>query len=145
MIGVCLAAILTWGFIGRIPTRAGGEGVLVRDAGNLVDAISAVAGRLDAVEVAAGDRVVKGQVIARIVQTDTEQRYQDAVEALKERERERDELAAAIKRELEIKSADAAAQKNGAGAHQRCGRSADIEGFDNSVDVSDQNAFPLSR
>ena len=113
VIGVCLAAILTWSVIGRIPTRAGGEGILVSDAGNVVDAISAVAGRLDAVEVAVGDRVAKGEVIARIVQTDLEQRYQDQVEALKERERERDDLAAAIKRELEIKAADAAAQKTG--------------------------------
>jgi len=113
VIGASLAAIVAWSVVGRIPTRASGEGILVSEAGGVVDAISAVAGRLDRIEVAIGDRVAKGQVIARIVQTDAEQRYRDDAEALKEREREQNELAAAIKREMEIRAADATAQKSG--------------------------------
>jgi HlyD family secretion protein len=113
VIGVSLAAVMTWSVVGRIPTRAGGEGILVSDAGSVVDATSAVAGRLASVDVAIGDRVAKGQIIARIVQTDGEQRYLDDAEVLKDREREQNELAAAIKRELEIKAADVAAQKSG--------------------------------
>jgi HlyD family secretion protein len=115
IIGVSLLALLAWGVVGRIPTRASGEGILVSDAGGVVDAISAGPGRIDSVDVAVGDRVSKGQVIARVLQTDAEQRLRDAAEALKEREREQDELAAAIKRELEIKAADMAAQKTGLG------------------------------
>jgi HlyD family secretion protein len=113
VIGLCLAAVVTWSVIGRIPTRAAGEGILVSDAGRVVDAVSAVAGRLASVDVAVGDRVSQGQIIARIVQTDTEQRYRNAVEVLKEREREHDALTDAIKRELEIKAANVAAQKSG--------------------------------
>jgi HlyD family secretion protein len=113
VIGLCLAAVVTWSVIGRIPTRAAGEGILVSDAGRVVDAVSAVAGRLASVDVAVGDRVSQGQTIARVVQTDTEQRYHNAVEVLKEREREHDALTDAIKRELEIKAANVAAQKSG--------------------------------
>ncbi len=113
VVGASIAALVAWGVVGRVPTRASGEGILVSDAGSVVDANSAVPGRLGAVEVAVGDRVKKGQAIARIVQTDAEQRLRDRTEALNEREREQAELAAAIKRELEIKAADAASQKSG--------------------------------
>jgi HlyD family secretion protein len=113
VIGFCLAAVLIWSVIGRIPTRVAGAGILISDAGRVVDAVSAVAGSLAAVEVAVGDHVSQGQIVARIAQTDTEQRYRNAAEVLKEREREHDELTAAIKRELEIKAANVAAQKSG--------------------------------
>jgi HlyD family secretion protein len=72
-----------------------------------------VAGRLASVDAAVGDRVTRGQVIAHIALTETEQRYRDAVEILREREREHGELMGAIKRELEIKAANVAAQKSG--------------------------------
>jgi HlyD family secretion protein len=112
-IGLALIGAVSWSIIGRVPTRAAGEGILISDSGRVVDAVSAVAGRLASVEVSVGDRVTLGQIIARVSQTETEQRYRSAVEVLQERERERDELFAAIKRELEIKAANVAAQKSG--------------------------------
>jgi HlyD family secretion protein len=113
VIGLGLVGVVTWSVIGRIPTRAAGEGILLSDAGRVVDAVSAVPGRLASVEVTVGSRVARGQIIARIDQTDAEQRYRSAAEALKEREREHDEFSAAIRRELEIKAANVAAQKAG--------------------------------
>jgi HlyD family secretion protein len=113
VIGSCLAAVLIWSVIGRIQTRISGEGILVSDAGRVVDAVPAVGGRLAAVEVEVGDHVSQGQVIARIDQTETQQRYRDAVEVFKDREREHGELLDAIKRELDIKAANVAEQKNG--------------------------------
>ena len=113
VIGLCLSAVVIWSVVGRIPTRAGGEGILVSEAGRVVDAVSAVAGRLASVDVTVGDRVTRDQVIAHIEQIETEQRYRDAVEVLREREREHNELTAAINRELEIKAANVAAQKSG--------------------------------
>jgi HlyD family secretion protein len=109
----CLVGVLIWSVVGRIPTRVAGEGILISDAGRVVDAVSAVGGRLATIDVAAGDHVRQGQVIAHIAQTDTEQRYHNAAEVLKEREREYDELAAAINRELAIRSANVTAQKGG--------------------------------
>jgi HlyD family secretion protein len=113
VIGLALVGAVTWGVVGRIPTRVAGEGILISDAGRVVDAVSAVAGRLAAVEVSVGGRVVEGQLIARIAQTDTEHRYRNAAEVLREREHEHSELVSAIQRELEIKAANFAAQKSG--------------------------------
>ena len=111
-IGLAVVAVATWSVVGRIPTRVAGQGILVSDSGRVVDAVSAVAGRLASVEVAIGDKVTQGQIVARISQTETEQRRRSAIEVLHERERERDELNAAIKRELEIKATNLAAQKS---------------------------------
>jgi HlyD family secretion protein len=111
-IGLAVVAVATWSVVGRIPTRIAGQGILVSDSGRVVDAVSAVAGRLASVEVSIGDKVTQGQIVARIAQTETEQRHRSAIEVLHERERERDELNAAIKRELEIKAANLAAQKS---------------------------------
>ncbi len=112
-IGIALIGVLTWGIMGRVPTRAAGEGILISDSGRVVDGVSAVRGRLTSVEVSVGDRVSLGQIIARISQTETEQRYRNSVEVFQQRERERDEFFAAIKRELDIKAANVAAQKSG--------------------------------
>jgi HlyD family secretion protein len=112
VIGLALVGAATWGVVGRIPTRVAGEGILISDAGRVVDAVSAVAGRLASVEVSVGDRVVQGQLIAQIAQTDTEQRYRNAIEAFREREHEHAELVSAIERELENKTANVAAQRS---------------------------------
>jgi HlyD family secretion protein len=113
VIGFCMTAVVIWSVIGRIPTRVAGEGILISGAGRVVDAVSAVNGRLASVDVGVGDRVTQGQIIAHIAQTDTEQRHRNAAEVLREREHEHKELMAAIKRELEIKAANVAAQKSG--------------------------------
>jgi HlyD family secretion protein len=112
VIGLALVGAMTWGVVGRIPTRVAGEGILISDAGRVVDAVSAVAGRLASVEVSVGDRVVQGQLIAQIAQTDTEQRYRNATEAFHEREHEHAELLSAIERELENKTANLVAQRS---------------------------------
>jgi HlyD family secretion protein len=113
LIVLCLTAAVTWSVVGRIPTRVAGEGILVSDGGRLVDSVAAVGGRLAAVNVAVGDHVKQGQVVAHIAQTDIEQRYTNAAAALKELEHEHEELTAAIKRELDIKAANVAAQQAG--------------------------------
>jgi hypothetical protein len=61
--------------------------------------------------VAVGAEVVRGQVVAHVAQIETEERYHSAGEVLRERERERDELATVIKRELELKSANFAGRR----------------------------------
>ncbi|MFI4986718.1 MAG: biotin/lipoyl-binding protein, partial [Alphaproteobacteria bacterium] len=121
-----LAAVIAWSVIGRIPTRISGEGILISDGGRVVDAVSAVGGRLASIAVAVGDHVKEGQIIARLSQTDTEERHRSAAEVLHEREREHAALTAAIERELAAKAKSFAAQKAGydqviAAAEQRAG------------------------
>jgi len=105
-----LVAVTVWGFVGRIPTRVSGEGILVSQGGRVVDAVSAARGRLASLDVAVGDRIAQGQIIAHLDQTDTEKRYRDASEVVREREREHDQLVATIDRELAAKSKNYAAQ-----------------------------------
>jgi HlyD family secretion protein len=100
----CLAAVIAWSIIGRIPTRVPGEGILISGGGRVVDAVSSAAGRLASIDVAVGDHVSNGQPIARIAQTDVEQRHRSASEVYREREREHAVLTAAIERELAAKS-----------------------------------------
>src|SRR5258707_1555768 len=63
VIGLVLAAIVAWSVVGRIPTRAAGEGILISDGGKVVDAISSNAGSLAAIEVMVGDHVTQGQLV----------------------------------------------------------------------------------
>jgi HlyD family secretion protein len=101
---VALGTAVTWGVLGRIPTRAAGDGILISSGGRVVDAVSVAAGRLSSIDVSVGDHVVKGQPIAQIIQTDIAQRHSSAVEVFQEREREHADLTAKVQRELAAKS-----------------------------------------
>lgn len=100
---VAVATAIVWGVLGRVPTRVAGQGILV-GGGRVVDAVSSAAGRLTSISVTAGDHVRSGQEIALIAQTDIEQRYKNAKEALEERQRDHDQLAARIAAELAAKA-----------------------------------------
>jgi HlyD family secretion protein len=104
VIGLALAVVLIWSLVGRIATRTPGEGILIIGGGQVVDAVSAAAGRLESLKVAVNDRVSRDQVIARIAQIDSEQRYRNAAEVLHEREQQHTDLAATIERELDGKA-----------------------------------------
>ena len=104
VICLLLVAAIIWGIVGRIPTRVSGEGILVSNGDRVVDAVSAAAGRLASVSVGVGDHVAKGQPIARIIQTDIEQKHSEAVAVLGEKQREYAVLAARVQSELVVKS-----------------------------------------
>ncbi len=99
-----IAALSIWSIIGRIPTRVSGQGILISAGGRVVDAVSDATGRLASINVAVGDHVSRGQVIARISQTDVEERYRAALQVAREREREHADLVTSIDRELALKS-----------------------------------------
>jgi HlyD family secretion protein len=101
---ITLGTAVAWGFLGRLPTRAQAEGILVSSGGRVVDAVSGASGRLASVEVAVGDHVTQGQLIARVNQTDIEQRYQSAVEVHREREGEHETLKAKAAAEIALKT-----------------------------------------
>jgi HlyD family secretion protein len=104
VIALALVAAIGWGIVGRIPTRVSGDGILVSNGGRVVDAVSAAAGRLSSVSIAVGDHVVRGQVIAQIVQTDIEQQHNEAVAVFHERERANAVLVSRVRIELASKS-----------------------------------------
>ena len=104
VICLALAAAITWGVVGRIPTRVPGEGILVSDGGRVVDAVSDAAGQLASINVSVGDHVQQGQPIAKIAQTDIQQRHASAVEVFHERQREHADLTSKVASELASKS-----------------------------------------
>jgi HlyD family secretion protein len=101
---IALIAAITWGVVGRVPTRAEGQGILISGGGRVVEAASSAAGRLATISVTVGDRVTQGQPIAEIVQTDIQQRHAAAVEVFREKERQHADLIEKTKRELAVKS-----------------------------------------
>jgi len=101
---LALAAAVTWAVVGRIPTRVPGEGILISGGGKVADAVSATSGRLASVEVSVGDHVSQGQIVARVAQTEIEQRHRSAVEVYREREHEHADLNARIEAELSAKT-----------------------------------------
>jgi len=99
-----LGTAVAWGIFGRLPTRAPAEGIFVSSGGRVVDAVSGAAGRLASIEVSVGDRVTLGQVIARVSQTEIEQRYRDAIEVHRERQNEHETLKTKTAAELALKT-----------------------------------------
>lgn len=69
--GVLLAAIMLWGFLGNIPTRVRGEGILLAESGGIYDAV-ALSGdsRVVNLNVKLGDTVKKNDVIAYLASPD---------------------------------------------------------------------------
>jgi HlyD family secretion protein len=104
VIFIALGTAVAWGLYGSLPSRAQAEGILVSSGGRVVDAVSGASGRLASIDVAVGDRVTKGEVIARVSQTDIEQRYHDAVEVYHERESEHEVLKTKTAAELALKA-----------------------------------------
>jgi HlyD family secretion protein len=65
--GLLLAAALAWGIFGRVPNKVSATGVLIPASG-LADVVAMADGQLGALEVAPGDLVQKGQIVARVAQ-----------------------------------------------------------------------------
>jgi HlyD family secretion protein len=104
VIGLLITAALIWGVLGRIPSRVTGEGILISSGDRVVDAVSGAAGRLANVYVAVGDHVIKDQPIAQIVQTDIEQKHNEAIAVLREKLREYEVQKAKVEGELATKA-----------------------------------------
>jgi HlyD family secretion protein len=113
VIALALLILIAWGFLGRVPTRVGGDGIILGDGGKLAEAAPAVGGRLRSMEVAVGDRVAAGQPIARLAQEDIAERHLAALAILQQRDRELAELRASGDRETRAEDASDAARRSG--------------------------------
>lgn len=83
-----LAGGVAWGIFGRIPSRVSGDGILL-PAGGISVVTSPANGRLASLEVAPGDQVDSGQVVATLAQPELEQQLANARENLARAERRR--------------------------------------------------------
>ena len=102
--GALLLTSLAWGIFGSIPTKASGEGILLRQGG-VSSLVAAENGQVEEILVSVGDVIQKGQVVARIRQeellrqiqasrdklADARAEYQDLVRYAGEQRRLRDQ------------------------------------------------------
>lgn len=108
VIFLTLGTAIAWGIFGRLPTRAPAEGIFVSSGGRVVDTVSGASGRLASIDVSVGDHVTKGQAVAGVSQTEVEQGYRDAMEVLREREGEHQNLKIKTQAELALKAQNSA-------------------------------------
>ena len=76
-VSVLLALTILWGIVGSVPTTADGGGILLR-RGGVSELVANGSGQVEAIQVAVGDVVEKGQVVARIAQEATLRQISDA-------------------------------------------------------------------
>ena len=70
-VGLMLGVAVLWGIFGSIPNKVQGEGILIR-GGAVLDVEANTAGRVTRIDVAPGDLVTPGQVVATISQAGTD-------------------------------------------------------------------------
>lgn len=68
-LGFLVGSAAVWGFEGSIPSRVGGQGILLK-SGGVFEIAAGAGGRITDVAVNVGDIVREGQVVARIAQPD---------------------------------------------------------------------------
>jgi HlyD family secretion protein len=105
-----LLAVVAWSILGSVPTRVGGEGILVTRGGQLFDAMAGAAGTLVTV-VPIGTQVHPGDVVATLDNTQGEQDLDHARNVLREQEGELTQVTERFDREM--------AARRGVNAQQR--------------------------
>jgi HlyD family secretion protein len=98
-IAVLLSAIVVWSFVGQIPTRVGGAGILVSRGGEVFDAMAPASGTLTTVA-AIGSNVKKGDVVATLDDAQVRQELQHAKSVQQEQQQRLEELIARYDRQI---------------------------------------------
>jgi HlyD family secretion protein len=80
---------LTWGYIGRIPSVVGGQGVIVR-RGGVLNVVAAGSGVVAQLKVKVGDRISEGQIVTTVAQPAILEKRKNVELALAQARRERD-------------------------------------------------------
>ncbi|HEY2390035.1 MAG TPA: NHLP bacteriocin system secretion protein [Candidatus Angelobacter sp.] len=90
LVGIFLLLVtaVIWGFWGRIPTTAGGEGVIVR-SGGVINVVTRGGGLVLNLNAQVGERIRADQVIATIAQPVLSQKIKSIQDAMAEATRER--------------------------------------------------------
>ena len=73
LIALCaiVAFIIFWGIFGSLPTKVGGQGILMK-TGGVLTVVPLSAGQVQDVQVRVGDIIQKGQVVARVDEREDE-------------------------------------------------------------------------
>lgn len=110
-LALLLTVIVGWGLVGTIPTRVEGAGILVTRGGQVYDAMAPSAGTLTDVA-AIGAKIEKGDVVARLDDTEGGEDLQHARSVLAEQEQMLAELSARLDAEIAARARVDAQQRN---------------------------------
>lgn len=66
-LGLLLSTAILWGIFGVLAEKVSGSGILIR-SGGVLEVVATAGGRVNDVAVSVGDRIVQGQVVARVEQ-----------------------------------------------------------------------------
>jgi multidrug efflux pump subunit AcrA (membrane-fusion protein) len=92
-LGAILLAALLWSIFGSIPTKVEAQGILIRKGG-LHEIVALTPGRVTEMDVAAGDTVAEGEIVARLAQPELQAQLDAAqLELAHLEERDSPELA----------------------------------------------------
>lgn len=111
---VLLAAIAAWSVLGNIPTRVEGTGILVARGGQVFNAMAAAAGSLATVA-PIGAKVTKGEVVATLDDTQSEQDLEHAKNVLREQQAQLAQLVARFDHEAAVRHQVDAQQRENLG------------------------------
>lgn len=76
---------VTWSFLGRVPERVKGSGILITSGGRVVDAVATGEGTLAEILVPVGGRVTQGEEVARVIQPGLRQQLENIRAVVAER------------------------------------------------------------
>jgi HlyD family secretion protein len=88
ILALMIAAVIGWSFVGRLPSRVPGNGLVLPQGGRVVEMQSHGAGIISDLSVSVGDRVEAGQVIGRLGSTEGERELVTIRKQLEERQRD---------------------------------------------------------
>ena len=90
-VGLLLASAIVWSFVGILPEKVEGRGILVR-SGGVLEVVADDSGRVRDIPISVGDSVNEGQVVAWISQPEVLELYQSTrtdLESLQEEHQEK--------------------------------------------------------
>lgn len=106
-----LVSALVWGFVGIIPTRVMGQGILLASKGSLYNATAtAGGGRIAKIFVNPGQEVKKGQIIAHLDRPDLDNKIEESTKYLASLQDQYTQLKATAAQEISKRHADIDAQ-----------------------------------
>lgn len=104
---IIIVAGVIWGFIGNIPIRVDGQGILLAAKGSLYNAVAPEgSGRIISIVVKPGDSVDKGQIVAHLNTPDLQQQYEVAKRYLRRLQSEYAKLQQESKDEIKKRKAE---------------------------------------
>ena len=122
-IAVMIATFIVWVFVGSLPFRANGLGVLLVNDSEIFTLPAPITGRIGAIEVAVGDDVKKDQPLVRLEVPETEAQLRAAEAALTNIRSQRQSRGVEVERDIATRAANTAEEISG---QQR--KAADLRG-----------------